>query len=64
MELLNKRRSGDVLMGSSYRREAPVYTVERSRLYRVSRGSETSKYPEEKKSIEIPSVAASEGGEV
>ena len=27
-----------------------------------TRGSETSQYPEEKKSIEIPSVVASEGG--
>ena len=29
---------------------------------RRTRGTETSKYPEEKKSIEIPSVAASERG--
>ena len=27
-----------------------------------TRGTETSKYPEEEKSTEIPSVAASEGG--
>ncbi len=30
---------------------------------KVTRGSETSQYPEEKKSSEIPLVAASEGGE-
>ena len=29
---------------------------------RRTRGTETSKYPEEKKSTEIPSVAASESG--
>jgi hypothetical protein len=29
---------------------------------RRTRGSETSQYPEEEKSSEIPSVAASEGG--
>ena len=29
---------------------------------RRTRGTETSKYPQEKKSIEIPSVAASESG--
>ena len=29
---------------------------------RQTRGSETSQYPEEEKSKEIPSVAASEGG--
>ena len=29
---------------------------------RRTRGTETSKYPQEKKSIEIPSVAASERG--
>jgi hypothetical protein len=29
---------------------------------KVTRGSETSQYPEEEKSSEIPSVAASEGG--
>ncbi len=29
---------------------------------RRTRGSETSQYPEEEKSKEIPSVAASEGG--
>ena len=29
---------------------------------RVSGGTETSKYPEERKSTETPSVAASEGG--
>ena len=31
-------------------------------IERRTRGTETSKYPEEKKSIEIPSVAASERG--
>ena len=31
-------------------------------LARRTRGTETSKYPEEKKSIEIPSVVASERG--
>ena len=31
-------------------------------LWRRTRGTETSKYPKEKKSIEIPSVAASERG--
>jgi hypothetical protein len=32
------------------------------RKQRRTRGTETSKYPEEKKSTEIPSVAASERG--
>ena len=32
------------------------------RVWRRTRGTETSKYPEEKKSTEIPSVAASERG--
>ena len=32
------------------------------RLERQTRGTETSKYPEEKKSTEIPLVAASERG--
>ncbi len=31
-------------------------------VVRQTRGTETSQYPEEKKSIEIPSVAASESG--
>ena len=33
-------------------------------MYRATGGSETSEYPEEQKSREIPPVAASERGEV
>ena len=45
----------------------PTHTSEYSNteyigLGRQTRGTETSKYPEEKKSIEIPPVAASERG--
>ena len=37
-----------------------VYSIHR--YTKRTRGTETSKYPEEKKSTEIPSVAASERG--
>ncbi len=38
------------------------YTAEYIGAYRRTRGTETSKYPEEKKSTEIPPVAASDRG--
>ena len=39
-----------------------VSLAELNRLAKQTRGTETSKYPEEKKSTEIPLVAASEQG--
>ena len=39
-----------------------VCITESNRLYRGTRGTETSKYPEEEKSNEIPQVVASERG--
>ena len=41
---------------------ASVQTEESRFVGRVSRGTETSKYPEEKKSTEIPLVVANERG--
>jgi hypothetical protein len=40
----------------------PTWLKTRSRKWEVTRGTETSKYLEEKKSIEIPQVVASERG--
>ena len=50
--------------GSTYQREALVYSDERSSHCSVTGRSETSKYTEEQKSTEIPLVAASERGAV
>ena len=44
------------------RRFQPAYESEYIAFDKHTRGSETSQYPQEKKSIEIPSVAASERG--
>ena len=52
----SKRRSGDVRMGKPTGSHIPVPERE------PTQGTETSKYLEEKKSKEIPSVAASERG--
>ncbi len=46
-------------MGQPGGRNSPSSPALRERR---TRGTETSKYPEEEKSIEIPSVAASESG--
>ena len=40
----------------------PVSHTEYIGVWRRTRGTETSKYPKEKKSIEIPAVAASDPG--
>ena len=48
--------NGETPGGESHRIHADLS------VWRVSRGTETSKYPEEKKSYEIPLVAVSEKG--
>ena len=48
--------------GATYSVENWVLPVEHIGWEEVSGGSETSQYPEEKKSIEIPLVVASERG--
>ena len=53
----NGRRSAGFRMGQPSRQEACYHEVGRTR------GTETSKYPEEKKTTVIPRVAASESGE-
>ena len=52
----SKRRSGDVRMGK------PTWSHIQVPEREPTQGTETSKYLEEKKSIEIPLVAASERG--
>jgi hypothetical protein len=52
----SKRRSGDVRMGK------PTWSHIQVPEREPTQGTETSKYLEEKKSKEIPSVAASERG--
>ena len=48
--------------GATHRAGGAVSVSEPSRRRRRTRGSEASQYPEEKKSTEIPQVAASERG--
>ena len=55
-------RSGDIRMGEPGTGRTVSSTAEHIGRERVSGGTETSKYPEEKKSNEIPQVAASERG--
>jgi hypothetical protein len=49
-------------MGKPTTRNGVVLTTESIGVERYTRGTETSKYPEEKKTTVIPSVAASERG--
>ena len=58
----NRHRSGDFRMGQplwSHIQRSPAEFIGREKR---TRGSEPSQYPEEKKAIAIPSVAASERG--
>ena len=48
--------------GSTPTGEAGGSSAEASKRWKLTRGSEASQYPEEKKSTEIPSVVASERG--
>ena len=48
--------------GETHLAQARYRQTEYIGLVKLTRGTETSKYPEEKKSTEIPSVAASERG--
>ena len=58
----NVLRSGGARMGEPTRGHARVPTPEHIRREEATGGTETSKYPEEEKSTEIPGVAASETG--
>ncbi len=58
----SRHRSVDVRMGKPTAFNRVVSLPEQNRVRKVSEGTETSKYLEEKKSTEIPSVAASERG--
>ena len=58
----SRHRSVDVRMGKPTTRNGVVSLPESNRVRKVSEGTETSKYLEEKKSKEIPQVAASERG--
>ena len=55
-------RSGGLRMGEPTRGHARVSPPESIGRERTTGGTETSKYPEEEKSTEIPRVAASESG--
>ncbi len=48
--------------GGTHPEESQGINTEYIGIVKRTRGSETSQYPEEEKSSEIPSVAASEGG--
>src|ERR1700712_2632918 len=50
------------LNGETRRSNPPSLTAERIGGVERTRGTETSQYPQEKKEISIPSVAASESG--
>ena len=56
------RRSGDARMGKPTASHVAVSPAESIGGERRTRGTETSKYPQEKKATAIPSVAASERG--
>ena len=56
----NGLRSGDLRMGEPSRGNALLPGAEHIRSEEATRGTETSKYPEEEKSTEIARVAASE----
>ena len=59
----SKHRSVGTRMGQPDTGNTVSSCTEQNRYRRLTRGSETSQYPEEKKSKEIPQVAASERGE-
>ena len=56
----NNLSAGDIRMGQPIQKEFWISMTKRS--WRQTRGTETSKYPEEKKTIVIPQVVASERG--
>ena len=58
----NELRSADVRMGQPLQGDTWRPTAECIGSVEVSRGTETSQYPEEKKSKETPSVVVSERG--
>ena len=58
----NVRRSGGARMGKPDGGHAPSPASEHIGCEEATGGTETSKYPEEEKSTEIPGVAASETG--
>ena len=58
----NVRRSGGARMGKPAWGHAHASQAEHIGLRKATGGTETSKYPEEEKSTEIPGVAASETG--
>ena len=58
----NGLRSGDSRMGEPSRGHALLPAPESIRCEEATGGTETSKYPEERKSTETPGVAASETG--
>jgi len=53
-------RSGDIRMGQPGGSHVPPSWPEKNRVMKTTRGTETSKYPEEKKETSISPVAASE----
>jgi hypothetical protein len=61
-ELPTERRSVDVRMGKPGTRHGVSPECEHIALEEGTRGIETSQYPEERKAIATPSVAASEEG--
>ena len=61
-ELPSKLRSGDFRMGKPDAGHAVSLPPEHIRWSEITRGIETSKYPEEKKTIVMPLVVASERG--
>jgi hypothetical protein len=58
----NRLRSGDFRMGQPLARQVARSPAEYIGREKRTRGSEPSQYPEEKKAIAIPPVAASEEG--
>jgi hypothetical protein len=54
--------SGDIRMGKPIIRNGMILYAESIGVQRYTRGTETSKYPEEKKTTVIPRVVASETG--
>ena len=59
---VSKRRSVDLRMGKPNGRNGPLSRTEYIGAEKLTRGSETSQYPEERKSTETPLVVASERG--
>jgi hypothetical protein len=58
----SRHRTGDLRMGQPVRAESGHSLPKFIKQREATGGTETSKYPEEKKETSIPSVAASERG--